>query len=294
MISRRKLTIGMAFVTVVGETASQAETAFSSPLREMVAKAAKLLETSGLKSGVSNEMLEKSEDEFNALLVDIGRAIGPTQVRQLRETEGNTIDDKLALLSWHRRTFGGAYDEIANTYLFPKAPQLRVAPELRDIHVREDYRLVWERYLLKPPPGLITLGDVRVMQALERIQNPSSVLSLVESFRITALPDVSLKGKYYIRQSRLISTLGGFPSERGLMGLLKCLEYSRKQHASDGSEDVRVSKAIANALTYIDPHSTNIRADSWRSVIAAIPQRRLLPSESRFLRSIMAPAHSSK
>jgi hypothetical protein len=147
----------------------------------------------------------------------------------------------------------------------------------------EGYRLAWEFYLLSPQPSDATPRyDNRAAQALGKIGNTASIITLLHCYRLTCRPGVFLDSSLRSHQRMLLGALAYFRNETGMRAILECVSLSGRQQAQAGPNPEKwdVEDEIVHLLA--SPFAVDEPA-RWRQVVASFPRRGLSPEQARVL-----------
>ncbi|MUH35799.1 hypothetical protein D9O36_08110 [Zobellia amurskyensis] len=189
----------------------------------------------------------------------------------------NTLDNKLLAIAQYLKRFPERFQEIKNTYILgvddyrfrvPSSPQVSAA------HASEDYRLVWEYYLLKPYTNQgSNLYKQRINEALARINNPKSLFALQHAYAKTSGAPSRYIGTLVAQKTLMINTLARMPSEASLSTMLEVV-----------SSDLTTSKdsiAYWDANKYLKEVLSDtpiLKKYNWNSIINSFNTTRLNPS----------------
>ena len=237
---------------------------------------------------------KQANHEFVEILQQIGQQIDASSAQEISDFQGTDIRAKLIAIAWDERTHPQIYRELEQEYvwlvLHPGAHVL-IAHTLEDKHAVEFYRLAWE-YLLLSPVFSSGVGGytLRAEEALERIKNNDSILTLVQLFGTTTVEGTS---EELTSEDAAVSTLTHFDNTAGLQGLLTCLslaEDKRQKHPVQASETFKLRDRI---YQWLSSGGTPERIDNWNKLISAHSREGLSHTQKALLDSI-APATQSQ
>jgi hypothetical protein len=222
---------------------------------------------------------------FAATLDALAHQTAPGLCAQMKAAEGRDIETKLVAIACDRKERAEAYREIERVYVkgvhsikseFPRSP------ELKDVHVTENYRLPWEFYLLTPPSeDASPLYDFRAAEAIGLIRDNASIVTLLFAFRITTLKGVNPK-RVEDRQTQILNALNNFTNEPALRAMLECLTLSLQQ---PGGPAWDVRDYIYRLLTDQEGFGNG---DVWRRVITAFPRDGLPLDQQKLLQGVLS------
>ncbi|NCO96193.1 MAG: hypothetical protein GW880_33235 [Armatimonadetes bacterium] len=166
------------------------------------------------------------------------------------------------------------YADLADYY--GRAASVRThlprARPLREEHATEEYCLVWEYMLLRPPgPGPALYLD-RAFEALERIGNPASIVVLLHLHRIGC----ATVGYSY---RMVLATVGRFATPQGLRAILSFLAQAPQEAATGKPYYAWGTAAERQVLDVLAGEYGN--TDKWRKLLADFKEH--LPSDEQRL-----------
>ena len=240
---------------------------------------------------VRRRKMSEAARSFASALDRLGAQVGAARCEQFRTAEGNDIEAKLVAIACDMKSRKPLYPEIERVYIkgvhLPQA-ELPRSPYLKPIHVDERYRLPWEFFLLTPDvEGSSPLYDFRVTEALGRIHNNASIVTLLYAYRITTLKGVDRRA-IEDRQRLILQSLNFFASEQSLRALLECLTLSQQQPGGP-AWDVRdyVYRLLSDQENYGN-------GEQWRKVITAFPKAGLPPNQRELLERALNALKNSR
>ena len=136
----------------------------------------------------------------------------------------STTDGKIIAIGDYRAKHPELFTEIAGKYIYGVSNPGHVAPaspKLEAAHTTAPYRLVWEYFLLKPPAaGMFDQYDIRVGDAIAKINNPSSLLTIQKQYESSTKTKIGLDQSVVLKQRLSLLTIGKMPSEAATRILL--------------------------------------------------------------------------
>ncbi|MBK6799530.1 MAG: hypothetical protein IPG76_22855 [Acidobacteria bacterium] len=212
---------------------------------------------------------------------------------KLVETAPSTSDEtgaknKLLAIASYKRSRPELFQEIDATYAFGVSdPQHRAprSPALMAKHATEQYRLVWEYYLLKPTSvGYSDQFTLRIVKALSRINNPKSNVSIEFNYLNTTKPAVALTQVVAEQQQYMLTILGNNPSTENLYVLLNLLSISNIQRQSQTNRSRLVTwQPESYVKSLFSDNAVLISKNRWRDVIGQIDRSKLTAQQRRLL-----------
>ena len=177
-------------------------------------------------------------NRFEEKLRFAGGHLQQSQVDLLLPIEAESYQAKLLLIAWDKRWNKEPYQEVEREYLYKIAlPNSRrtTTPPLQAEHTTEAYRLAWEHSLLRPNYRFSLDYSDRAAEALAKIHNPASLITLVEYFRAASAQPVDadpLNWEIVRPEALVLNTLVAFQdSEAGKAALKTCLALGAEQQA---------------------------------------------------------------
>lgn len=265
------------------------ETLIPRQTRPLLDKAQKLINSrfagpARLIAGKSNHQ------EFVDTLNEIGSQMNGDIAPDIAALEGTDIRAKLMTIAWDARRRPQIYREIEQEYVYLVVrPLVRAFSShyLENKHATETYRLAWE-YILLSPAFQTGVGqyDLRAEEALERIQNNASIVTLVTMFGTTTVEGTAEDS---ISGNEFIGSLSRFDNPQGLQGLLQCLSLAEAKQQKHPVKNPYAAPTVEVMHKYLTTENTPERIAHWRELIAAQPRKGLPSTHKQFLDSI-APA----
>lgn len=159
--------------------------------------------------------------EFDAALAEAARRLTAAERVSAAAREGEDLRQKLAAIAVDRADHAAAHTALAAAYLqdAPRPWRSQASPHVRREHVTGRYRLAWEYLLLAPaPPGAAPLYERRAAEALERIGDPRSAITLRHMLRVAVRAERG--GEVAAARLRLaLKALAGLPSPEAASAL---------------------------------------------------------------------------
>lgn len=289
------LVIALASLLTRGGLPANAQTAMQNN-QQMPAAVKSLLDQALAQAQVQFQPVKfddivKAGAKFQSLLDEIGSQVGPALARQMAVREGSDIYAKLITIAWDRHNRPEVYQEIEQVYLHtPFVPGMHIqhSAGLKSQHITETYRLPWEFFLLRPPmENASERYDLRTLQAIERINDNASILTLLHDYWMTTREGVYIasSGEVQTRQQRLLGALNSFHNPQGLQAILECVSESDKQQA--GKDPEKYGWDVRRLVT--DMMTAPQQVGAWRQVIVVYPAQRLNVGHRELLDRVMRP-----
>jgi hypothetical protein len=231
--------------------------------------------------------LSDTERVFTQAVDRLGGELDEEIVRRFQPWEGRNIESKLVAIAWDKSQNASLYEEIEREYIlkFDAKQHVPMSQALRESHATEKYRLVWEYYLLRPPtkPPTAFKYDLRAMEALQRIHNKNSVLTLLHCYRMSSQKGVSSRTAS-TRQAWLFQALSEFRDEQGLRALIECVLLSKQQQSQENSTEssFNAERAFFRLLGGEFGHG-----EEWRAIASALPKDGLSQEQLQLLQNVL-------
>jgi hypothetical protein len=220
---------------------------------------------------------------FDDALTSLSGNVAPDLHDWAREKEDADIRAKLVVIAKDKQANSKVYAGIMEKYKVDTKFVTPRPPPLAPADAQGEFRLAWEYILLSPPSPQLD----RALDALAKINDPKSVLTLLHCFRTTTREGVRSKKVAGI-QGRLLKTLAAFRSKEGLGALLECIWLSKRQQDAEGQEraEFDAESEVYNMLT--GKYGTRFgQRDEWKKIIAEFPKASLNREQAEFLQRVM-------
>jgi hypothetical protein len=188
----------------------------------------------------------------------------------------NTIGHKILAIADYKALHPELFTEIESRYIYKldtlifRAPR---SPYLNTEHIAENYRMVWEYYLLKPPGAkILPHYDYRATEALSKINNPASLIIFESVYRYSTKTKIPLEYPVIHKQQLLLSDLVMMPSESGLNTMLRMLAIKNPEPYPNRNivwQPEQFVKDIFSGQNYLKTES------QWKEVIRKIDVSKL-------------------
>lgn len=290
------LVIALASLLTRGGLPANAQTATQNSRQQLPAAIKLLLDQALAQAQVQYlnydpVQIDQAGTKFQALLDQVGSQVSPDLARQMTAHEGSDIYAKLTTIAWDRHNRPEAYQEIEQHYLhapFRRFAHIQASPNLSPQHITEAYRLPWEFFLLRPTMENTSQDyENRVVDAVERINNNASIITLLHDYWMTTREGVYIasSGEVQTRQQRLLGALNSFHNPQGLQAILECVSESDKQQA--GKDPEKYGWDVRRLVT--DMMTAPQQVGAWRQVIVVYPAQRLNVGHRELLDRVMRP-----
>jgi len=222
---------------------------------------------------------------FDQAMERLTEIVDEKLIATLRDMEAQSIDVKLVLIAWDRKKRPELYEEIRQTYVcFPLDRRYRNPwghpPPLQEKHSVEEYRIVWEYFILAPRGGGETFGgSIFAVQALPKIRNDASLVTLVYEFGLTCREGAGLAGT---NQSGLLGAIAGFKNDKAVRALLKCAEIAKNE------------KPRKHYDTNLEIVGSILASKEFETVLKAFPVDSLAVDEHELFERLLADGRKSR
>lgn len=239
-----------------------------------------------VRAVVEREQQYEAARSFSEILDEMGRGISARRMDELKLAEGQDIASKLFLIAADRRGRPEVYEEIEQEYVkkvHSEMSRLPASPRVKPQHAVEKYRLAWEYYLLSPSPeGAVALYGFRPYDALQRIRNNASLVTLVHCYRTACQENVKSMRRVRTDHRQVLSTINTLCNEDALRAMLECLALSVEQKSKIDSEKEMwdVEEYVYDMLS--DPLKSSC-GEKWGKVIESFPRTGLTAEGARLL-----------
>ncbi|NCQ33092.1 MAG: hypothetical protein GW802_37725 [Armatimonadetes bacterium] len=211
---------------------------------------------------------------FEASLLALGSRMGDDVAERAAASRSPDVRVRLLATAHYVAHRPDRYADLADYY--GRAASVRThlprARPLREEHATEEYCLVWEYMLLRPPgPGPALYLD-RAFEALERIGNPASIVVLLHLHRIGC----ATVGYSY---RMVLATVGRFATPQGLRAILSFLAQAPQEAATGKPYYAWGTAAERQVLDVLAGEYGN--TDKWRKLLADFKEH--LPSDEQRL-----------
>jgi hypothetical protein len=229
-------------------------------------------------SGNRERRVQKAKD-FALMLDAIGKRLAtqPKETERLMESYGEGLQRRLLNIALDRHKNKHLYDGFWDLYWTNAVRSSRSGRirHPREEHCTEEYRYLWEYYLLSPRTFVLDKLAEPARNALRKIRNPHSIVVLTTLFKS------ALKGHEAL--NHVLVTLGYFHSKEALIAMLGCIAdatkaVSKKQLSQ--KELARVQETFFQTITF-QPVEADV--PPWQEIVVAYLARDDCPDNHRRL-----------
>ena len=229
--------------------------------------------------------------KFAISLDKLGHTLDEQTVNGLRNAALEPLERELLAMAICKVKHPELFREIETSYVKIKenrTQQVLVSPLVKSRHAKEEFRPVWEYYVLSPmPEGAVDVYRKRALDALGKIGSKASLPVLVHFYKLTVLTGVRPLDAARLQRDTL-TAMAHFSSEEGLRSILECLSLSKAQQTNlvpADAEKWRPEAYVHESLTNDDAGPE--RAKTWHKVIEGFPKKDLLPWQTDLLQRIL-------
>lgn len=144
-----------------------------------------------------------------------------------------SIDKKLIAIARYKGQHPELFNEVAQKFIYRTVNPGQIAPSsprLEPAFQVEQYRLVWEFFLLKPPAAnMAPRYNLRAAEAIAAINNPASLVTLEKVYANAAKTKEAPDYLVVNRQKNVLLTIGKMPSEAGALSLARLVSIPVRQ-----------------------------------------------------------------
>ena len=243
------------------------------------------------KPGAENATMPRFLQVMDAL----ASQVPPALAKKMAAQESDNISAKLITIACYRKAHPQLYQEVVEGFVLQRpgnagrSNHMLPAPTALKV---EKYRLLWEYMLLAPcpehPPAYY---KYEILLALSDIHNESCLLTIVQLFAYTVLPEmrpaIVASGLY---QENVLGIMGTFPGQRGLVAFLECSRlWHEKAHPHLHSsspyiiDEPDVPAYIAETMYKGSPPEQNAQ---WHEAVAVFAAHNTNPEYTELLHEI--------